>query len=300
MNSIERIAVLMTSFNRRALTLRAINALQEQKGISALRFTVFLTDDGCTDGTGDAVRMQFPEAHILRGNGSLYWNGGMRMALAAALEKPFDAYLLLNDDTFLYDHALSRLVHCAEEQLAAGRPAIVVGSTRLPRTGELSYGGVALRVHGPRVALEKITPHELDTLPCDTMNGNVVLVPSAIAEKVGTLDRRFRHQFGDLDYGLRARRAGFSVIIAPGYAGQCESNSVARTWRDKTAPLAVRWKHLISPKGVPFTEWALFTRRHYGWRWLYYAVSPYVKTIVSSLWIQRGGRGLTNAPAPKQ
>ncbi len=300
MNPIRGIAVLMTSFNRRVFTLRAMGALRRQKGISDLRLTVFLTDDGCTDGTGDAVRTQFPEAQVLRGDGSLYWNGGMRKAMAAALEQPFDAYLLLNDDTFLYDDALARVVRCAEDQLAAGRPAIVVGSTRSPRTGELSYGGVALRVDGSRVALEKVAPHEQETLPCDTMNGNVVLVPRAIAERVGTLDAQFRHQFGDLDYGLRARRAGFSVVIAPGYAGECESNSIARTWRDESAPFSVRWKNLISPKGVPFTEWALFTRRHYGWRWLHYAVSPYVKTIVSSLRPPRGGRGLTNAANSKQ
>ncbi len=300
MRLIRRIAVLMTSFNRRELTLRALGALKEQRAVPTMRLTVFLVDDRCTDGTGDAVHVQFPEVRVLRGDGSLYWNGGMQMAFAAALDEGFDAYLLLNDDTVLYDDALMRIVRCAEERLASGTAAIVVGSTRSPRTGVHSYGGVALRMRGTRVVLEKVAPDDNESTACDTMNGNIALVPHAIAQAIGNLDSGFRHQFGDLDYGLRARRAGFSVVIAPGYAGECEPNSAARTWRDENTSLAARWKHLMSPKGTPPAEWLRFTRRHYGWRWMYYAVSPYLKTIVSSLRAQRGGRRLTNTAAPKQ
>jgi hypothetical protein len=36
----------------------------------------------------------------------------------------------------------------------------------------------------------------------------------------------------------------------------------------------------LSPKGAPFREWLLYTRRHFGWRWPLYALSPYVKTLL--------------------
>lgn len=300
MTQIRRIAVLMTSFNRKAHTLRALESVKNQRAMDDRCVEVFLVDDGGTDGTGDAVRIQFPDVHLLQGDGSLYWNGGMRKAFAAALSGRFDGYLLLNDDTELYADALARVVRCAEDQIAAGAPAIVVGSTRSPQTGAHSYGGVTLSKHGARVVMKKVAPHESEPVTCDTMNGNIALIPRAIAAIVGNLDIGFRHQFGDLDYGLRARHAGFAVVIAPGYAGECEPNAAARTWRDENMPLARRWKHLMSPKGAPPAEWLLFTRRHYGWTWLHYAFSPYVKTIISSLKAQRSGRGLTNAAAPRQ
>ncbi|MDR3742413.1 MAG: glycosyltransferase family 2 protein [Terracidiphilus sp.] len=291
-----RIAVLMTSFNRREFTLRALRRLFAQRGVDDVRVTVFLVEDGCTDGTGDAVCAEFTDVRVLHGDGSLYWNRGMRMAFAAALDEGYDAYLLLNDDTMLGEDALRRLVDVSEAQKAAGVTAIVVGSTRSPETGALSYGGICLRRRGLSVTLEKIAPSAEDAIACDTMNGNIVLIPAAIAKTVGNLEERFHHHFGDLDYGLRAGRAGFAVVVAPGYLGECGTNSARGTWRDARLPLKKRWKNLQSPKGQPLAQWVLFTRRHYGWRWPLYACSPYVKTIVSSL-LTRRRQSATDAAA---
>jgi GT2 family glycosyltransferase len=284
---IQSVAVLMTSFNRRELTMKSLELLFKQRHAATMEFAVFLVDDGSTDGTGDAVRSGFPQAHILQGNGTLFWNGGMRMAFAAAMREGYDAYILLNDDTHLYEDALARVVACARERMAAGRPTIVVGSTRSPITGERTYGGLVKRTSGLRMWLEAVKPDAEKAIPCDTMNGNFTLIPAAVADEVGNLEGRFRHQFGDLDYGLRAKRAGFDVVVAPGYVGECATNGSAGTFRDSCAPLAKRWKSLTSPKGVPVWEWLLFTWRHFGWRWPHYAASPYLKAIASSVKIKK-------------
>ena len=99
------IAALMTCHNRKKKTLRCLTALQEgwEKTGERPSVSVFLTDDGCTDGTSDAIRAQsfhFP-VHILPGSGDLFWNGGMINSWKAALaEGGFDGYLWLNDDTY--------------------------------------------------------------------------------------------------------------------------------------------------------------------------------------------------------
>ena len=290
--SIRRIAVLMTSFNRCESTLRSLAALTRQQRAADFTLQVFLVDDGSTDGTANAVQSAFPEIRVLQGDGSLFWNGGMRMAFAAALQESFDAYVLLNDDTVLYNGAIARLLACAQMRVETERPVIAVGSTVSPQTGEHTYGGIMKHVHGAVIRFEKIPPHECLPISCDAMNGNIVLIPRKIANVVGNLDKRFRHQFGDLDYALRAKRAGFQVMVAPGYFGECASNSKAGTWRDSSLSLRKRWKHLLSPKGIPVQEWFLFTSRHYGWRAMYYAFSPFVQTIVSSI-LSHDGAGAT-------
>lgn len=289
--TLNRIAVLMTSHNRRELTLASLASVFRQGGAKEFELAVFLVDDGCTDGTGEAVRSRFPQVRVLQGDGTLFWNGGMRVAFEAAMTEGFDGYILLNDDTVLYDDAVQRVVECARAQLATGRPAIVVGSTRSPQTGKHTYGGFVVQARGLAMWREPVMPHVSEAVACDTMNGNVALIPAEIAAVVGNLDERFRHQFGDLDYGLRARRAGFEVVVAPDYVGECAANTIASVWRDPSVPLAKRWRSVLSPKGVPVKGWLLFTRRHYGWRWVLYAVSPYVKTIVMSLFPSGHKRG---------
>lgn len=296
----QRIAVLITSFNRRDITMMALAALFAQNKITDMQLVVFLVDDGGTDGTGDAVRSQYPEVRVLDGDGTLFWNGGMRMAFDAAIAEEFDAYILFNDDTVLYPDALARVVGCARDWRAAGKPAIVVGSTRSPVTGERTYGGLLKRSRGLAVWMETVTPLPSSSVLCDTMNGNFTLIPVEIAEVVGNIEKRFRHSFGDIDYGLRAKRAGFEVVVVSGYVGECPTHSSLITWRDSNVPFAQRWKSLMSPKGLPANDWLLFTWRHYGWKWFYYAVSPYLKTIVSSLFARKSVCTFKDDPTVKR
>jgi GT2 family glycosyltransferase len=283
-----RIAILMTCFNRCAVTLGGLASLQQQTGLGDCELAIYLVDDGSKDGTADAVQQQFPAVHLLRGDGSLFWNGGMRRAFAAAISTGYDSYLWFNDDTVLAPDAIHRLLATARAWEQEHGPAIVVGSVQDAGSGKHTYGGFIMQRHGLSMGLESIPPHTHKPLACDSMNGNFVLIPSEIVAVLGNLEARFRHQIGDVDYGLRARAAGFDVVLAPGYFGHCSNNSSKGTWRDRSMPFKQRWKNLMSPKGAPMGEWLLYTRRHYGWRWPLYFASPYVKTVLTSLMPGRG------------
>ncbi len=275
------IAVLMTCFNRREHTLAALENLRRQQGCEDVELAIFLVDDASTDGTAEAVRAGYPEVSVLSGQGDLYWNRGMRLALEHARRGEYDQYLWLNDDTMLFPDALSRVLAAMRTLEAKGETAIVTGST-CDRSGRTRTYGGARWSGGWRRQLTPVDPDPTALLACDTMNGNCTLLPRRVVETVGNLDPVFHHSFGDLDYGFRARAAGFGIYVAPGYVGSCSDNSREGTWRDRTAPFARRWRHLNSPKGSPFREWTLYCRRHLGWLWPLYAISPYAKTLVTA------------------
>lgn len=103
-----KIAVLLTCFNRKIKTLSCLQSLYHalevynNKYENKIDLSIYLTDDGCTDGTGNAVRENFIDKNItiLQGTGNLFWAGGMCLAWNTALRynKGWDFYLLLNDD----------------------------------------------------------------------------------------------------------------------------------------------------------------------------------------------------------
>jgi GT2 family glycosyltransferase len=271
-----RIAVLMTCYNRRVRTLECLGALNGQSVHNAL-VDVFLTDDGCSDGTADAVRAAFPDMHVLSGDGSLYWAGGMRLAWSAAMNViDYDYYLWLNDDTVLYPKALHILTKTAEA-VSPARDAIIIGSTMDPDGGRHSYGGY--RFTGDwTLVLPKTRPQV-----CDAANGNIALVPRLVARHLGNLDKVFTHGMADFDYTLRASRAGFPVYVAPGYIGTCRGNLV-EPWRDPSVPLFQRWSCLHSPKGLPPREYAIFLRRHCGRSWPLMILALYACVMMPGLW----------------
>jgi GT2 family glycosyltransferase len=248
-----------------------------------------LVDDGSTDGTVKAVRCEFPDAHIIPGSGSLYWNGGMYLAVSVAMKMRLSHYIFLNDDTHLYPHAIRTLLEAMDAvAYTDDRQTIIVGSAEDPHGYGLTYGGWRCSSRKNMLHMEKVAPAD-QPIPCDTFNGNCVLIPDTVMRKLGNLDAAFTHGMGDMDYGLRARRDGIPIFIAPGYVGTCEANTGRGHWTDESLPLTERWRRLLGPKGLPVREWFVFTRRHAGPFWPIYWINPYAK-----FWLRTGISRLTD------
>jgi GT2 family glycosyltransferase len=238
-----------------------------------------LVDDGSNDGTAEAVAAAYPDVEITRGSGDLFWGGGMRLAFTRAVPARPDYLLWLNDDVVLNPDALERLLATYAALCAERQPlSVVAGSTRDPQTGTTTYGGVRRTSLLRRMAFAQVAPTDTPQ-SCDTMNGNVVLVPRSVYSVVGNIDETFTHAMGDLDYGLRARSAGCQVFLAPGHVGTCGVNPLAGTFRDATLSRHERLSRVASPKGLPLAEWAAFCRRHGGPLWPALALSPYVRMM---------------------
>ena len=280
-----RLAVIMTCFNRREITLSCLRALSGQ----TIDADVYLTDDGSSDGTADAVKTSYPQVEILQGDGNLFWVGGMRLAFAEAMQKNYDYYLWLNDDTLLNSDTLERLLAIHQQLIEQGRQySIVVGSTQDALTGKASYGGAVKSRKWYSNKYEFLGSSQT-LLECDTMFGNCVLIPNAVTKKVGNIDAAFIHSLGDLDYGLRAKSQGCSIWVAPGYVGTCSKNSIRNSWVDTKLSALERLKKVTQIKAFPLKAWTVFCSRHSGPFWLIYWFLPYFRALI-------GYKNLANSP----
>ena len=239
-------AALLTCYNRKTKTLACLKSLYD-----ILPFVeVYLTDDGCTDGTAEAVNATFPKVHIIRGDGSLYWNRGMLAAWKEAVKGDYDEYLWLNDDVVLYPDFYTELKACCPNG-----DCIVSGLIEdFGKTG-IIYGGYD--------ASKQLVQATGQSQNIKWMNGNVVLVPKAVVKRIGLLDSYFVHDLGDVDYGMRAWRHGIAVVstrrpIAAGYR-----NDVCRVRKWGTT-LSERFKALNKPLGSPLDKNFYFRRKHFG------------------------------------
>lgn len=280
-----RVCALLTSFNRRDKTLACLERLGSSAGLENIQLSAVLVDDGSTDQTAALVTEAFDWVRVIVHKGEpLFWCRGMHKAFAAALAQGHDYYLLLNDDTMLDHDALQRLLQeaaaCASR---TSRPVVMVGSTRGSELATLTYGGQKRPSANRYTTFVKIAP-EAQPRRVETFNANIVLISAAAAELVGNLDPHFEHALGDIDYGLRATAAGVEVWLASGFHGTCDNNSVAGTFKDADKPIAARWKHMLSRKGLPWRSWLHFTRRHASWRWPLFFAWPYFR-----FWLD-GGR----------
>lgn len=275
------VAAILTCHNRKEKTIICLTDLINQDEIGDVDLNVYLVDDGSTDGTSDAVKQNFPQVNVLQGDGTLYWNGGMRLAFSEVLKNDYDYYLWLNDDTFLYSDALKLLLETSKNmKQKIGEDVIVTGTIKDIETGEVNYGG---RNQKSKLQPLKFTLLDSKTEPqqCDTFNGNVVLIPQYLAKEIGNISPEFSKQHGgDFDYGLRAKYAGFESWVAPGIIGTCSSNPLEGTIFDTRLSLKERRKKMNTPHGVPpAKEWMIFAKRHAGIIWPIY----WLRTIMRVL-----------------
>lgn len=232
-----KIAALLTCHDRRVKTERCLSSLLNALSVyndnhnDAVRLEIFLTDDGCSDGTADAalgvVGDKVP-LHILKGDGNLFWAGGMRYCWGAALKRQseWDYYLLLNDDVEMMENLFEELFDTQEfNKEHFGLEGLCSGNTCWrDNPQKRSYGG---RVWVSRFwATHKPLEPTGEPQMCDLVNANILLVPQRVVDKIGILYKGFRHGEADYDYGIMARKAGFPVVVSAHFCGIADNDHV--------------------------------------------------------------------------
>lgn len=223
------IAVILTCFNRKTKTIACLHGLysaQKSYSDADISLSVYLTDDGCTDGTSQAVRDIFKgkDITIMQGDGNLYWAGGMRFAWKEALKKKdkWDFYLLLNDDTTPMDNMFHELIDAHNYSLQTfGKVGVYSGVTCDIENPEIiTYGGTvwANRFLGTE---NRVSPQGKPA-EVDKTNANILLISKDVVSAIGIFYEGFIHGAADYDYSIHAKKAGFTVLITSHVCGKCE------------------------------------------------------------------------------
>lgn len=270
-----KIAVLITVFNRREVTLKGLRSLYT--AISSLgdgyNFDIYLTDDGCTDGTAEIVAKEYPNVKIVKGNGSLFWGGGMNLAWQSAIESHvnYDYFLWYNDDSDIFPDALFTMLKTVSEK------TVVTGAFK-GTDGNVSYGG---KTKNDQLITPNDNPQEVVK-----MNGNLVLIPYAVFQAVGIIDKHYLHGGGDFDYGYRVKEKGFQVLLTPKFVGISDRHDeFIPKYCNKDLSLSKRWTILHNPINSPFIHFRYNQKRGGIFKALLYFFISYFGVLFPKFYI---------------
>ena len=267
------IAVLITCHNRIQETQACLKSLFNQKKIENINLKVFLVDDGSVDGTKEHVNINFPQVNLIDGNGQLYWGGGTFLAWETALEDniEYDYFLWVNDDTFLFEDAISILLASKKNE-----DDIITGSICDPITKKRTYGGAIFNRSFLRPLKYNVVDINGKPQEIDTINGNAVLIPLTAFKKIGKFDGELIHSGGDLDYSLRARKIDIKIFLTPSHIGTCE-RLIKKNYADS---LLDKIKNVFDTKTHPSIK---FYMKHAGVLWPLHFFKLYIKSVINVL-----------------
>ncbi len=191
----------MLSWNGREDTLACLASLEGEE------LTPLVVDNGSTDGSVEAVRERGVE--VVENGRNLGFAGGMNVGIRRALERGASHVLTLNNDVEVEPGFLEPLldagdVACPQILFGDGRTVWYAGARWDPQAG---YHGRNTGYGGPPVAGK---PYETDRA-C----GGALLASHAAWERVGLFDESLFAYAEDTDWSLRARKAGYRVLVVP-------------------------------------------------------------------------------------
>jgi len=220
----DRILAVMPVHNRLNCTLNSLSRLVGKKA-SSYDLDVLVVDDGSTDGTAEKVAAEYPNAILTRGDGNLWWSGGVNVGLRYALTHRYDYVYITNDDNQANDDALDELYRAVRSDDRYICTSLVLNSD----SGRILNAG--LNYVGP---LKKITENmrgqsarnARQMIAVDLIGSRSTLLPIWCVEKIGLFDaERFPQHYGDLEYFNRAKENGYRLWVVP--------SSIVRTQENK-------------------------------------------------------------------
>lgn len=206
----ETVAVVVVTYNRADLLAGMLAGLQAQTHAPD---AVIVVDNASTDRTADVLAAATnPGLVVLRTDENLGGAGGFHLGVQVAFEKGFDRLWLMDDDVVPAPTCLAVLMATDEDCLAA---------VREDRSGAL-VEKAALRFDlrnplaiKPKTAMVETTYGERGRMPALVEVENVAfegfLVRREVVARIGLPDPTYFIFYDDVDYAIRARRAGFRI-----------------------------------------------------------------------------------------
>jgi hypothetical protein len=225
MNHEKGVACVVTDWNGGQRILTCLRALRESEGVSV---HLIVVDNGSSDGSPDAVKEEFPDVEVI----AMGENAGLAKArnqgARRALRAGFSYILFVDDDARVGRTTLALLQSTIRDSPRCGIATPRIFDAR--RSTRVWYDGGRVTCFGDPVhdLPGRGKPDERKCREVGFATGCCSMIGGQVFEKIGFLDEDFFIYSEDVDFSLRARAAGYSIIHVPDASAWHEQSSAAK------------------------------------------------------------------------
>ena len=208
------LSIVLVNFRQADQTIDCIRSLEKN---TMLDFQTIIVDNQSTPESAEKLKRHCPNSTVIPVPENLGFAEGNNLGIRFALQSDSELILLLNNDTIAHRDLLKTLVNTAISEKTAG----VVGAKiyfyddpkMLWYAGGRLVAGKALATHR---GLKQEDDGSFDVLEeTDFVTGCCLMTKREVVQKIGFLDAGFFLYYEDVDFCLRAKEAGYSVLYQP-------------------------------------------------------------------------------------
>ena len=283
------VSVCIVNYNNQELLARCLDSvLRESKEVS---LEVLVADNGSTDDSVAWLKRAHPEVRLFENGANLGFGAANNQLIRASSGEHL---LLLNNDCVLSPHCLQQLLSCQASDSSIGITGcrVLTGSNFLQPTCD-SIGPLGFLLPNVRKSIDSHLlsfgkpgksqmarmrryeiRHGYDRVhEADFVAGVCMMIRRAVFHSIGELDENFFLYYEDVDYCLRARRAGWKVVYTPlGTASHFVQHKAKKNYPDRA-------------RMETWCSAYYFVRKHYGRNWASALFLRYLlQSIAALLW----------------
>jgi len=220
-----KVSIIILNWNGLEDTIECLESL---KKINYPNYEVIVVDNGSEGNDAQALEEKFDNyIHLIKNDRNYGYAGGANIGMRYALNNSNPDYLLLLDNDAVVDpEFLTEMVKVAEADPTIGIAGAKVYYYDEPDRlhflgGKIDMGKEIIAVTSGLIKEKILVRKEIDSGQYDLIKeveGIVfwcVLLKRESVESIGFLDERYFFGWSDLDYGIRAREAGFKTVYIP-------------------------------------------------------------------------------------
>lgn len=191
-------------------------------------FRVIVVDNGSADDSVVSIRKKYPMVTVIPTGKNLGFTGGNNVGITYARQHQADFVWLLNNDTFVDSHVLDSLRAFRDPKVgicgskiyfAPGHEFHAGRYTESERGKVFWYAGGLVdwnNMYASHRGVDEVDHGQYDTQePTPFVTGCSMMIKRSVFDRIGMLDDRYYLYLEDLDFCLRAKKAGFSLRYVP-------------------------------------------------------------------------------------
>lgn len=208
-----RVAAVVLNWCGYESTVECVESVLASDGAEPI---VLIVDNASPDGSGARLRGRFPELEVIEAGANLGYAGGNNLGIDRARALEAEYILILNNDVTIAPDCVRFMVETLEQN---PRAALVGAKIVHADDGTIGAVGGEIRweVAEPRQVghLEPDRGQYVGVREVDFAPGTAVLARTVAIEQVGAIPEDYFLYFEDVDWSLRFRRAGWSILVDP-------------------------------------------------------------------------------------
>ncbi len=251
-----KLSIIILNWNAAADTISCVRHVSSWQRLQPV---IWIVDNASPDASAEIIAAECPSARLIRNSANLGFAGGTNQGLIKSLAMGNSPILLLNNDAFLAEDDVIRLLKTLQENEKIGFIGPLLFEAE-QKERLLSAGGKNPVLHH-QTRLLQFDPAQ----PChqvETISGTAVIVRAEVFRAVGLLDEAYFFSTELADLCARAKEQGHICVIdtrARAYHALSRSSAFRDTLytyyiiRNRFLYIRKFYRHLM--KGLLYSFW---------------------------------------------